>query len=323
MREMMKWSIWRSVPFALFALIGMSGSASAGVGMLAQGEQQVSTDLSASYSNNYWDRQRNLIPSFCKARNLDLVAGYEYGWSYFHTVFASVGLGYRRCGQTIIPQRVNPVTGRIRPQIVVLGGRNVGIGDITVGVRTRFSGNYRDNAAWELFTTIPTGYNNQNPSRIGRGAWGAGLGVKFSSTPDSHYMKRWGYSAHKWAWKAGAQIEYFFAGKGNALRTYAAIQYAFTATNFENTGDFAELRLINHIGFANHGAQRTIFATPNAGGAIPSATNSDQTLIQLGYTHIFFGTGLSVSARANHALIGRNVPKSTGLGLGFSYRWQD
>ncbi len=323
--EQLNWpNIFRmKLPVMLFILMGIPGISNAGVGMLAQGEEQVSGDLSASFSNNYWDRQRNLIPSFCKARDLNFVAGYEYGWNYFHTVFASTTLGYRRCGQTIIPGRLR-ANGGWKPQVVLLGGRNAGFGDITMGVRTRFPGSYKDNAAWELFTTIPTGYNNQNPSRIGRGAWGVGLGVKFSSTPDDRGMSRFGMYSRKWGWKAGSQIEYFFASKGNALRSFVTLQYAFTNTNFENTGDFAEISLINHFGFANHGAQRTIFATPSTGGVIPAATNSDQTLIQLGYSHAFQGKrGLSMSARATQAIIGRNVPKSTSVGLGVSYRWKD
>jgi len=292
----------------LALLLAVSGKANAGVGMLEQGENLVSADLSFDAANKHWDVNRNVITNVCKARNTSLALGYEYGWSYYHTVYATVGLGQRRCGQA------NQPGGGL-----LISGQATGLGDVELGVRTRFSGNYIDSAAWEAFVIIPTGYDNNSPSALGKGALGAGLGVLFSSHPRDNFPYRtWGVNSKKWGWKAGTKFTYFFSGKGNSLRSYAGIQYAFTGSDFERTGDFLDLRIINNIGFSRNGVQQQIFVNQ----AASSLTSSDQTSLQLSYSHSF-GNGWNTNVRIGKAFFGRNAPISWFTGAGISYRWRD
>ncbi|MFQ5519154.1 MAG: hypothetical protein ACE5E3_04040 [Mariprofundus sp.] len=292
----------------LFSCLFSVHSANAGVGMLEEGENLYISDLNFSFGNKYWDSNRQVINSICKRRNVSLVQGYEYGYSYFHTVFANVTFAYRKCGQITRAPRVNPVTGRVTPGWTVLGGRAAGIGDIELGVRTRF--NHRDTAAWEVLLTIPTGYDNNHPSALGRGALGLGLGVRFSSDDRSNDSP--------WGWKLGSRFTYFFAGKGNSLRSYAAIQYAFSDTDFEQTGNFVDFRVIHNVGFARGGVQQQIFVNQ-----VPETmTNSDQTKLQLKYSHSF-NNGWATSFRAGRAIVGRNAPIDWSVGWGLSYRWRD
>ncbi|OIO67058.1 MAG: hypothetical protein AUJ57_11720 [Zetaproteobacteria bacterium CG1_02_53_45] len=295
---------------ALFtAMLVMSGKAEAGVGMLEQGESMVSTNLSYTAANKHWDVSRNVITNICKIRNIGATLGYEYGWSYFHTVYANLGMGHRRCGQV-----------GLRGPGVQVSGRNTGLGDVELGVRTRFSGNYLDSAAWEAFMIIPTGYDNGNPSAIGKGTLGAGLGVLLSSDPTHNFpFRTWGVNSRKWGWKAGSKFTYFFSGKGNTLRSDVTIQYALTETDFVRTGDFFSLSLINSIGFARGGVQNQVFVNQ----APAAMTSSDQTSIQLSYSHSFMGTGWSANALIGKALFGRNAPVSWFAGIGASYRWRD
>ncbi|GAV19781.1 hypothetical protein MMIC_P0739 [Mariprofundus micogutta] len=292
----------------LTVILSISGKADAGVGMLEQGEHLITGNLNFTAADKHWDVSRNTIDSICKARNFGATVGYEYGWSYFHTVYANIGMGYRRCGQRGLPG----------PGVLVTGNAK-GLADIELGVRTRFSGHYLDSAAWEAFLIIPTGYNN-GPSALGKGALGAGLGVLFSSDPSHNFpFRTWRVNSRKWGWKAGSKFTYFFSGKGNTLRSYAAIQYAVTETDFVRTGDYFDLRLINSIGFANRGVQNAIFVNQ----AVGSITSSDQTSIQISYTHSFIGTGWSANILFGKALYGRNAPISWYTGLGASYRWRD
>lgn len=292
----------------LVLLLTVSGKADAGVGMLEQGEQLVSADLNFDAANEHWDVTRNVITNVCKARNTGLTLGYEYGWSYYHTVYANAGLAQRRCGQTTVAGGG-----------VVVSGQATGLADVELGVRTRFGGNYLNNAAWEAFMIIPTGYDNNSPSALGKGTLGAGLGVIFASHPKDKFPYRtWGVNAKKWGWKVGSKFTYYFSSKGNSLRSYAAIQYAFTDSDFERTGDFLDLRIINSIGFANNGVQQQIFVNQVAS----SLTNSDQTSIQASYSHSF-GNGWNTNIRIGKAFFGRNAPISWFTGVGISYRWRD
>jgi len=296
-------------PAALFvSLFTVSVNTNAGVGMLDQGEQLVSADLNFDAANKHWDVNRNVITNVCKARNTGLTLGYEYGWSYYHTVYANASLGHRRCGQNNLPGGG-----------VAVSGSASGLGDVELGVRTRFGGNYLDSSAWEAFVIIPTGYDNASPSALGKGALGAGLGVLFASHPKDKFPYRsWGVSSKKWGWKAGSKFTYYFSGKGNSLRSYAAIQYAFTGSDFETTGDYLDLRIINNFGFSRGGIQRQIFINQ----VQTSITSSDQTSIQLSYSHSF-GNGWNTNLRIGRAFFGRNSPISWFTGLGVSYRWRD
>jgi hypothetical protein len=285
----------------------LASPANAGVGMLQQDENLYVSDLSFRGGSKYWDVQRNVIDSICKRRNVNLVQGYEYGYSYFHTIFANVTFAYRKCGE--INRAAAIRRGGINPGTPLLGGQAAGVGDVELGVRTRF--NNKNTAAWEALLLIPTGYNNNSPSRLGRGALGLGLGVKFSSSDRSRKVSAWG-------WRLGSRFTYYFSGKGNTLRTFASLLYAFTDSNFEQSGDFLKLRLTHLVGFARNGVQKQLFFNQ-----VPSSmTNFDQTKLELSYSHSF-GNGWSTSIRAGKYFFGRNSPIDYVAGWGFSYRWRD
>lgn len=286
---------------AIILLFAATQMAQAGVGMLDQGESLYNANVSFSGGNKHWNAQRQVLTSICQRRNANLLQGYEYGYSYFHTIFASVNFAYRRCGQ--VTQR----GGAIRTS-----GQATGVGDVQLGVRTRF--NHRNTAAWEVLLIIPTGYDNTSPSRLGRGAMGLGLGLKFSSDSPAMLVRR-----SSWGWKLGTQFTYFFSGKGNNLRSFAATQYAFTDTDFQQTGDYGELRVTHSVSFARSGVQQQIFFNQ-----VPSSmTSADRLDVQLQYSHSFTGTGWSTSVHAGKAVFGRNNPIDYFAGAGLSYRWRD
>jgi len=288
----------------------VASPAFAGVGMLQQGENLYISDFSFAGGNTRWDVQRNKIPSICKRRNVALIQGYEYGYSYFHTIYATATFAYRHCGQINRRARISARTGRVRrPAITLLSGQSSGLGDLELGVRTRI--NHRNTAAWETFLIIPTGYDNNSPSRLGRGALGLGVGLLFASRKHLAAVNPWG-------WKLGSRFTFFFSGKGNTLRSFATVNYAFSDSNFEQTGDFMSLSLRHTVSFARNGVQRNLFFNQ-----VPSSiTNSDQFKIELGYSHAF-GNGWSTSLRGGKAFFGRNAPADYIAGWGLNYRWRD
>ena len=304
--------IW-AVLAGLAGLLTVS-PAYAGVGMLQQGENLYISDLSFAGGNTRWDVQRKKIPSICKRRNLDLVQGYEYGYSYFHTIYATATLAYRHCGQINIPARISVRTGAVRrPAQTLLSGPSSGLGDIELGVRTRL--NHHNTAAWEAFLIIPTGYDNNSPARLGRGALGLGAGLLFASRKRPVAISPWG-------WKLGSRFTYFFSGKGNTIQSYATVNYAFSDSNFEQTGDFMSLSLRHSVSFARAGVAKNTFGTFSGAGRPTSVTNSDQLKLELGYSHAF-GNGWSTSLRGGKAFFGRNAPVDYFAGWGLNYRWRD
>lgn len=288
-------------------MLMVAAPAEAGVGMLQEDENLYISDLSFSGGNTHWDVQRNKVPSICKRRNLALIQGYEYGYSYFHTVFANVTLAYRKCGQINRAPRVRR-NGTIVPGFTLLGGRAAGIGDVELGVRTRL--NHKNTAAWETLLIIPTGYDNTNPSRLGRGALGLGVGLLFASPKRDLTKTHWG-------WKLGTRFTYFFAGKGNTLRSFARLNYAFSDSNFEQSGDFLTLGLTHNVSFSKQGVQQQF-----ANQVPKSLSNSDQTKILLSYSHAF-GNGWSTSLRGGKAIFGRNAPVDYTAAVGLNYRWRE
>jgi len=297
-----------AVPALLVGLLLVS-PAFAGVGMLQEGENLYSSDLAFTGGNSRWDVQRNKVPSICNRRNVALIQGYEYGYSYFNTIFANVTFALRPCGQINRAARRNPLTGRVRPGTTLLSGQSTGVGDVEVGVRTRI--NHRNTAAWEALLIIPTGYDNNSPSRLGRGALGLGVGLLFAS-------RKYNVAVNPWGWKLGSRFTFFFSGKGNSLRSFATVNYAFSDSDFEQTGDFVSLNLRHTVSFARNGLQRNLFFNQ-----VPvSITNSDQLKIELGYSHAF-GNGWSTSLRGGKAFFGRNAPSDYIAGWSLNYRWRD
>ena len=297
------------VSFMLIAGLCFASSAYAGVGLLGGGESLYNSDLGFSGGNAIWDTSRNKVPSACKRRNASLVQGYEYGYSYFYTVYASVTTAYRQCGEITRSQRVNRVTGKITPAQTTLGGQAAGIGDIGIGVRARL--NHANTAAWEGGLIIPGGYDGNSPSSLGRGALGISLGLKFASDVGLSQKS-------SWAWKLGTKFTYFFASKGNSIASFGSVSYAFTETNFEQTGDFLSMRVDYSFSMASGGLQKTLFFNQ-----VPSSlTSSDTTTLTLSYSHAFLN-GWSTNARVGKDIVGRSAPVDYHAGWGVSYRWKD
>ena len=280
----------------------VASTANAGVGMLEEAENLYVSDLSFSGGSKYWDAQHNVIDSSCKRRNASLVHRYEYCYSYFHTIFANVSFAYRKCGN------INRAAA-VRLGVTRLGGKASGVGDVTLGVRTRL--NYNNTAAWEAVMIIPTGYDNNSPTRLGRGSFGLGLGLLFGS-------RKANVAINPWGWKLGTSFTYFFSGKSNTLASFATVNYALSDSNFEQTGDFLSLSLRNSLSFSSKGVLRNLFVNQ----ASTSITNSDQTKFELGYSHSF-GKGWSTSIRGGKYFFGRNSLIDYVAGWGLSYRWRD
>lgn len=150
----------------LLTLALTSFAAQAGTWMLSRDEWASNSQLAHSSSDHYWDRQRTLRAANCRSDDWSFNQQVEYGWSYYHTVFADASLLDKQCGAQ----------------------GDSGLGDLTLGVRSRWDV-FRNGRTWEASLILPTGYDAKDPARLGYGQIGIELaaGIRLNSKETTLY----------------------------------------------------------------------------------------------------------------------------------------
>ncbi|RMG29898.1 MAG: hypothetical protein D6721_04885 [Gammaproteobacteria bacterium] len=164
---------------ALALLAAMPASATS-PWMRSEREAYYATGLAFSTSRHYWDRSGRRHRSGCRTRQLENRHHFEYGLSYYHTLFLSVGLETKHCG----------------------GAASTGLGDLRVGVRGRRDP-FRNGRTWEVLAILPTGYSRTERLRRGFGEPGIEAGIA------SLYRGQGMDTAHTWDWEYGAALRYW------------------------------------------------------------------------------------------------------------------
>jgi hypothetical protein len=128
--------------------VGLCPVAHAGNYMRSEGDLSYSTSLGYFWATERWDTRSNLQSSGCRREYTQNSHYFEYGHSYYYTLFGGVGLAQASCDQDT----------------------HAGLGDVRLGVRGRtdLTKNYR---TWELAATLPTDRGSPSP-RLGCGAFG-------------------------------------------------------------------------------------------------------------------------------------------------------
>ncbi len=147
--------------------------------MRTSGDSSLYASISLSRSNSYWDKDGNLIPS-CQANDFSTHWQYEYGYSYYHTLFAATSLESNHCG----------------------GRSATGIPEARFGVRGRLN-LYRNGRTWQVTAIVPVQGEPDSSSKPGKGEFGVELGVYFLLRPDPYENPQLDYKNGEWSWKAG------------------------------------------------------------------------------------------------------------------------
>jgi hypothetical protein len=142
-----------SMRACLALLLALPTSASASNWMRSEDELYFKAGFDYDTASQYWNRDGELTDMSCTATNWTHNQSYEYGWSYYRTVFGTLEYRDRRCGDVT----------------------DSGLGDLTIGMRGRLN-IYRNGRTWETALIIP--------SEDG-GLYGLRLGV-FGSFGDRH-----------------------------------------------------------------------------------------------------------------------------------------
>ncbi len=207
-------SLQRVLFTLVWTLLLISNTAYADNYMRSEGESYYSASLEGDTAHDKWNQQDHLEPMPCTARNWKLAQTYEYGLSYYNTVFGSLEYLDRSCG-------IYDASG---------------IGNFTLGVRRRID-IYRNGRSWEAEAIIPTGYSTTGKSTIGSGLYGLRVGA-FGAFGNEKLSNGNQFSPLE----VGANL---YIWEGTASKQFAGyIKYNFLATDISHffgavEGDYA------------------------------------------------------------------------------------
>lgn len=158
--------------------------AQAGAWMRSEGELQLGMNLSLSTANDSWDKERRLVDTGCTTHRQYADVHGEYGYSYYHTIFADAGISNKECsGQT----------------------RVSGLSDISMGLRGRLDV-FRNGRTWEVSLRLPVSGNTADPARPGNGEFGLNAGVHFRLAPDPYENPALMLQNGIWSWGTGMRL---------------------------------------------------------------------------------------------------------------------
>lgn len=176
--------------------LAYSAPSTAGAWLRAEGEWLLSTSVATSSANSSWDDNRKRSRDACTTTRQSLDVYSEYGYSYYHTLFASAGLADKQCrGED---------------------GAS-GLSDLTVGIRGRLDP-FRNGRSWEIALKLPISGNTADSERPGNGEVGIDAGVHFRLAPDPYEHQVISYRGGIWNWGAG--IRAWTGGLAHQAWTY-------------------------------------------------------------------------------------------------------
>lgn len=134
-------------------LLTLSASAFASNWMRSEDELYFKAGIDYDTASERWNRDGDLVDISCTTTNWTHNQSYEYGLSYYRTVFGTLEYMDRRCGDVT----------------------DSGLGNLTFGIRGRLN-LYRNGRTWETALIIPSDHS---------GLYGLRLGI-FGSFGDRH-----------------------------------------------------------------------------------------------------------------------------------------
>lgn len=172
----------------LLALLGTTGSAMAGAWLRSEGEVYASMDVSFSSASYQWDDHRHRERADCTERKQRADLNAEYGYSYYHTLFAQASMSLARCSG--------------EPD-------SSGLSDLTLGVRGRLDP-FRNGRSWELALKLPVTGQGGDTERPGNDEFGVSAGVHFRLEPDPYDNPAIRYRGG--VWNAGVGVRLWTGG---------------------------------------------------------------------------------------------------------------
>jgi hypothetical protein len=176
--------------FIILTLMSSSLNTMASSWMRDNEQSFLHASVSNSRSSQFWDQNRNLLDS-CDSNNSSTYLTYEYGYSYYHTLFGATSIERNSCDDF----------------------SSQGIPNIELGVRGRLN-KFRNGRTWQLSAIIPIQGNSNDSSKPGNGEFGIVAGIYISPKPDPYLNPfssskggAWSYSLKGTFWMGGEAHE--------------------------------------------------------------------------------------------------------------------
>ena len=178
-------------PFLM--LISLPWGLQAGDWMLSEGQQSLYLSLALSEADSYWDSRRELQQDHCTSRDWRTTLHYEYGYSYYRTLFASTAFERNQCGSDSA----------------------VGVPELKLGMRGRVDP-FRNGYTWELALVVPLNGDRVDRRRPGIGLYGIEAGLYRSYRDDPYTKPFTEITSGIWGWELAAT--WWAQGAGQELR---------------------------------------------------------------------------------------------------------
>ncbi len=128
----------------LALLLTLPASAFASNWMRSEDELYFKAGIDYDSASERWDRDGELRDMSCTSSNWTHNQSYEYGWSYYRTLFGTLEYRDRRCGDVT----------------------ESGLGNFTLGMRGRLN-LYRNGRTWETALIVPSKDSGRYALRLG------------------------------------------------------------------------------------------------------------------------------------------------------------
>ena len=267
----------------LLLLLSFPASTFAGDWMLSEDSSSLMAGIAWSSADSYWDNHHNLQQDNCTSHDTSLLLRYEYGYSYYHNLFASTSLDFNQCGD----DSAN------------------GIPDVKIGIRGRMNP-YRNHYSWELAAIIPIQGDRFDKNKPGNGAFGIEAGIYRSYVDDPYKKPFTSITTGTWGWGIG--VDLWNQNTGHQLWGKISWRHPLGSIWSFNT--------------QLDGRMAMFAADQEINGIFESNKTVDYDVINLSAKFSRgFGRHYRLGLYLNQALWGRNAAKATAIQLELHRTW--
>ncbi len=280
MRKLMKQRRFKQGLLSLALLTGVAIAQAASPWMRSEGDRYYWAGTSYSTGDQFWDGESDLQDADCRNNDWKTFHKFEYGYSYYSTLVAGLSAGSVRCGDDEL----------------------TGVGDLTLGIRGRLD-IYSNGKSWEITAIIPTGYDRNNPSRLGNGRFGIEGGVAWSSRERGRSM------LSPWSWEGSTSIRLWQGPPADQFLSSFSVRRRITAVSG------ISVRISSDISFRNESPEKVKFENRTR------LTDFDKIRAAISWSSRI-NTRWSYQTSMGHVLWGRNATNNLTVGLNISYDWR-
>lgn len=270
----------------LILLFFCSGQSNASSWMRSEGESYFIALLSKSQSDEFWDKHRKLQKDDCRSDDYQTFMRYEYGYSYYHTLFADLKWESNDCGAL----------------------KSQGIPDVKFGIRGRLLP-FRNGRTWQVSVTIPVDGDPVDRSYPGNGEYSLNAGLYFRFTPDPYEIPEEVRTGGIWSWAIGTKL--WTGNVANKVWSYLRWSDQLFKTRFQYN-----LKLSAEYSFGEDNSNGFVSGADNRRvedyDVITGTISISRRLTKGSSGHLFLSQDLA----------GRNTGKDTSIQLGLSKTWK-